>query len=216
MPPPRKPQLREVPRRRAGAGGTCLRTVQEARPPTIRRATDATNRSTTLRCPSRNYARAVAARTGLSGHGTFARMTFLVPWLVFPLLLEPQTAETVIAPTRPSSLCGRPLDWAEVVPYSQCSRARARTARLAGRRHPVGGLAASEADGSLPPAGGAWPKPGAVDYATRQLRRRPRRRVHERLRRRQPRLRDVTPAASAGTLGTCKRRPRLTSRRLCG
>jgi hypothetical protein len=35
-----------------------------------------------------------------------------------PLLLEPQTAETVIAPARPSSLWGRPLDWAEVVPYS--------------------------------------------------------------------------------------------------
>jgi hypothetical protein len=35
-----------------------------------------------------------------------------------PLLLEPETTETVIAPTRPSILCGRPLDWAEVVPFS--------------------------------------------------------------------------------------------------
>jgi hypothetical protein len=35
-----------------------------------------------------------------------------------PLMVEPQTAETVIAPTRPSSLCGRAFDWAEVVPYS--------------------------------------------------------------------------------------------------
>jgi hypothetical protein len=34
-----------------------------------------------------------------------------------PLLLQPQTVETVIAPTGPSSLCGRPLDWAEVIPH---------------------------------------------------------------------------------------------------
>jgi hypothetical protein len=33
-----------------------------------------------------------------------------------PLLLQPQSAQTVIAPARPSGLCGRPLDWAEVFP----------------------------------------------------------------------------------------------------
>ena len=87
MPPTQELRRREVPRPQAGAGGVCLRAVQEAQPPSIRRATDATNQSTTLRYPSRNYARAVAARTASSGDGSCARMTLVVPWLVFPLLL---------------------------------------------------------------------------------------------------------------------------------
>jgi hypothetical protein len=33
-----------------------------------------------------------------------------------PLLLQPQSAETVIAPAQPSGLCKRPLDWVEVLP----------------------------------------------------------------------------------------------------